>query len=112
MGQDHNQDTIMLDQETNEQASGKGKDIIVDSTLPSSPVRTIRDSGSPSSEIPPAVKVALDDMKAEISEMKADIKTEISEMKADMNATGQATNIKIDRMMEFLQELASRLPKP
>jgi hypothetical protein len=66
MGQDQDQDTIMHDQVTSEQASGKGKDIIVDSTPPNSPVRTVRDSGSPSSAIPPAVQAALDDMKAEI----------------------------------------------
>jgi ABC-type transporter MlaC component len=101
MGQDQDQDTIMLDQETNEQASGKGKGIIVDSTPSSSPVRTIRESGSPSSAIPPAVQAALDDMKAEISEIKN-----------DMKAGGQATNEKIDRMMNFLQDLASRFPKP
>jgi hypothetical protein len=46
------------------------------------------------------------DMKNEISEIKADMKTEISEMKADMNASGEATNKKIDDMMKFLHDLA------
>jgi porphobilinogen deaminase len=52
------------------------------------------------------------EMKNEISEIKADMKTEISEMKAEMNASGEATNKKIDDTMVFLQELARRLPKP
>jgi vacuolar-type H+-ATPase subunit H len=116
MGPQQGEDTIMVDQETVEPASDKGKDIVVDSTPPSSPVRIIQDSGSPSSAIPPAVQVALDEMKTEmkneISEIKADMKTEISDMKADMNASGEATNKKIDEMMVFLQELARRLPKP
>ncbi|KAK2396340.1 hypothetical protein QL285_057997 [Trifolium repens] len=106
----------MIYQETVEPASDKGKDVVVDSTLSSSPVRTIRDPGSPSSVIPPAVQIALDEMKTEmkneISEIKADMKTEILDMKADMNASGEATNKKIDEMMVFLQELARRLPKP
>jgi hypothetical protein len=105
MGQDQDQDTIMHDQVTSEQASGKGKDIIVDSTPPNSPVRTVRDSGSPSSAIPPAVQVALDDMKAEM-------KAKLSEMKVVMKGEGQATNLKIDMMMDFLHDLASCFPKP
>ncbi|KAK2390868.1 hypothetical protein QL285_064378 [Trifolium repens] len=116
MGPQQDEDTIMVDQELDEPASGKGKDVIVDSTPSSSPIRTVRDSGSPSSAIPPAVQVALDElkteMKNEISEIKEDMKTEISDMRADMNASGEATNKKIDEMMVFLQELASRLPKP
>ncbi|KAK2435924.1 hypothetical protein QL285_020948 [Trifolium repens] len=98
MGQDQDQDTIMIDQEINEQASGRGKEVIVDSTPPSSPVRTVKDSGSPSSAIPPAVQAALDDVKAKISGIKA-----------KMDENGQAANMKMDKMMEFL---ASRLPKP
>jgi hypothetical protein len=116
MGPKQDEDTIMVDQETVEPASDKCKDVVVDSTHSTSPVRTIRDSGSRSSVIPPAVQVALEEMKTEmkneISEIKADMKTEISEMKADMNASGEATNKKIDEMMVFLQELARRLPKP
>ncbi|KAK2356871.1 hypothetical protein QL285_094191 [Trifolium repens] len=116
MGPQQGEDTIMIDQETVEPASDRGKNIVADSTPPSSPVRIIQDSGSPSSAIPQAVQVALDEMKTEmkneISEIKATMKTEISEMKAEMNASGEATNKKIDDMMVFLQELARRLPKP
>ncbi|KAK2410417.1 hypothetical protein QL285_045780 [Trifolium repens] len=93
----------MTDQITPEQASGKGKNIVVDSTPPTSLVRTLRDSGSPSAAIPPAVQVALDDMKAEM-------KVEILEMKAEMKADGQATSMKIDKLFDFLQDLVARLP--
>jgi hypothetical protein len=110
MGPQQGEDTIMVDQETMEPASDKGKDVVVDTTPPSSPVRLI--TGSPSSAIPPAVQVALDDMKSEISEMKADMKTELSDIKADMNASGEATNKKIDDMMKFLDDLAKRFPQP
>jgi hypothetical protein len=98
-------DIIMTEQAETTQASDRGKNVVVDSTPPSSPVRTVRDYGSPSSAIPPAVQVALDDMKAEM-------KAELSEIKAEMKADGQATNEKIDKMMDFLQELDSRFPKP
>jgi hypothetical protein len=110
MGPQQDEDTIMVDQETNESASDKGKGVLVDSTPSSSLVRIIRDTGSPSSAIPPAVQVALDDMKYEISEMKADMKTGLSDIKADMNASGEATNKKIDDMMKFLHDLPKRFP--
>ena len=114
MGPQQGEDTIMMDLETNEPGFDKGKDIVVDTTPPSSPVRFI--TGSPSSAVPPAVQIALDEMKTEvkndISEVKEEVKNDISDLRADMNASGEATNKKIDEMMAFLYKIASQLPKP
>jgi hypothetical protein len=112
MGPQQDEDTIMVNQETNEQASNKVKNVVVDSTSSSSPVRIIRDSGSPSSAIPPAVQVALDEMKTEMKSDITELKTDISDMKTAMEVKDQATNEKMDKMMLFLQDIASRLPKP
>jgi hypothetical protein len=43
------EDIIMTEQADTNQASDRGKNVVVDSTPPSSPVRTVRDYGSPSS---------------------------------------------------------------
>ncbi|KAK2369622.1 hypothetical protein QL285_082744 [Trifolium repens] len=118
MGPQYGDDTIMMDQETNEPTSDKGKDIVVDTTPPSSPVRLI--TGSPSSAIPPAVQTTLDEMKTEmkndISEIKEEMKNEFDELRADiradMNASGEATNKRIDEIMLLLQKLASQMNKP
>ncbi|KAK2428714.1 hypothetical protein QL285_027213 [Trifolium repens] len=100
----------MLDQNLDEPAADKGKADVVDTTPQRSPVRLIQ--GSSSSVIPPAVQMALDEMKNEIEE---ELRNEIDElranMRADMNASGEATHKKIDEMMLFLQKLASQLPK-
>jgi hypothetical protein len=98
-------DIIMTEQAGTTQASDRGKNVVVDSTPPSSPVRTVRDFGSPSSAIPAAVQAALDDIKAEV-------KTELSDIRAEMKADGQATNEEMDKIMDFLQDLASHFPKP
>ncbi|KAK2443770.1 hypothetical protein QL285_014846 [Trifolium repens] len=111
MGPQQGEDTIMHDQDLDEKASDKGKNVIVDFTPPNSPVRLI--TGSLSSAVPPAVQIALDEMK---NEMKEELRNEIDElradMRADMNASGEATHEKIDEMMLFLQNIASQLPKP
>jgi predicted AlkP superfamily phosphohydrolase/phosphomutase len=97
----------MHDQDLDEKTSDKGKNVIVDSTPPNSPVRLI--TGSLSSSIPPPVQITLDEMK---NEMKEEQRNEIDELRADMNASGEATHEKIDEMMLFLQKIASQLPKP
>jgi hypothetical protein len=107
MGPQQGEDTIMHDQDLDEQAFDKGKNVIVDSTPPNSPVRLI--TGSLSSAIPPPVQITLDEMK---NEMKEEQRNEIDELRADMNASGEATHEKIDEMMLFLQKIASQLPKP
>ncbi|KAK2363275.1 hypothetical protein QL285_088274 [Trifolium repens] len=120
MGPLQGEDTIMHDQILDEQASDRGKHIVVDTTPPNSPVRLFRDSGSPSCAIPPAVQIALDEMKAEmrneLSEIKEDMKNEMDELRADMrtdmNASTEATNKKLDEVMEFLKNLASQMQKP
>jgi hypothetical protein len=112
MGPQQDKDTIMVDQENDKSASGKDKNVVVDSTPSSSPIRTIRESGSPSSAIPPAVQVALDEMKTEMNSDITEMKTDISEMKTAMEVKDQATNDKMDKMMLFHQDIASRLPKP
>jgi hypothetical protein len=120
MGPQQGEDTIMHDQALDEQASNRGKHIVVDTTPPNSPVRLCRDSGSPSCAIPPAVEIALDEMKSEmkneLSEIKEDMKNEMDELRADMrtdmNASTEATNKKLDEVMEFLKNLASQMQKP
>jgi archaellum component FlaC len=52
-----------------------------------------------------------EEMKNDISEVKAEVKNDISDLRADMNASGEATNKKIDEMMLFLQKIANQLPK-
>jgi hypothetical protein len=47
------EDTIMTEQEDTNQTSDRGKNVVVDSTPPTSPVRTLRESGAPSSTITP-----------------------------------------------------------
>ncbi|KAK2426711.1 hypothetical protein QL285_025351 [Trifolium repens] len=66
MGPQQGEDTIMLDQDQDRNASDKGKAAVVDTTPPRSLVRLIQ--GSPSSAIPPAVQMALEEMKNEIKE--------------------------------------------
>jgi hypothetical protein len=118
MGPQQGEDTIMLDQDQDENASDRGKHVVVDTTPINSPVRFI--TGSPSSAIPPAVQLALEEMKAEmkndLAEIKEEIKHEIDELRADMrvdmNASGEATSKKIDEMMTFLHKLANQLNKP
>jgi hypothetical protein len=108
----------MHDQDLDEKTSDKGKNVIVDSTPPNSPVRLI--TGSPSSAIPPAVQIALDEIKTEmkndISEIKEEMKNEFDELRADiradMNVSGEATNKRIDEIMLLLQKLASQMNKP
>jgi biopolymer transport protein ExbB/TolQ len=86
--------------------------VVVDSTPSNSQVRTIRDSGSPSSAIPPVVQVALDEMKTEMKSDITELKTDISEMKTAMETKDNAAHEKMDKIMNFLQDIASRLPKP
>ncbi|KAK2382363.1 hypothetical protein QL285_069907 [Trifolium repens] len=110
MGPQQGEDTIMMDQETNEPASDKGKDVVIDTTPPSSPVRLI--TGSPSSAIPPAVQVALDEMKVEMKSDISDLKSDISEMKTTMETKDNAAHEKMDKIMGFLKDIVKRLPKP
>ncbi|KAK2409072.1 hypothetical protein QL285_044528 [Trifolium repens] len=111
MGPQQGEDTIMSEQEEIESTSDKGKTVIVDATPLRSPVRPI--PGSPSSAIPSAVQMPLEEMK---NEMREELRNEIYELRADMrtamNASTEATHKKIDEMMLFLQKLASQLPKP
>jgi hypothetical protein len=108
--QEMGEDTIMLDQVQDGNGSDKGKADVVDTTPPRSPVRLIQ--GSPSSAIPPAVQMALEDMK---NDLKEELRNEMDElradMRADMNRSGEATHKKIDEMMEHLLKFASQLPK-
>jgi hypothetical protein len=89
------QDIIMIEQDTTHQASDKGKNVVVDITPPTSPVRTLRELGTPSSAIPPPIQVVLDGMQAQIAELKADSKVK---------------DQKMDQMLFFLKDLHDRLP--
>jgi hypothetical protein len=102
-----NQDYTMMDQDLDEPAADKGEVAIVDTTPLSSPPRI--DQGSSSSAIPPAVQMALEEIK---NEMKEELRNEINELRADMNRAGEATHKKIDEMMQFFHSLASQFQKP
>ncbi|KAK2351836.1 hypothetical protein QL285_096852 [Trifolium repens] len=106
-GEDH----VMLDQNLNEPDSDKGKAAIVDTTPPRSPPRLVQ--GSPSSAIPPAIQLALDEIK---NDLREELRNEMDEFRADiredMNRSGEATHKKIDAMMELLLKLTGQQPKP
>jgi hypothetical protein len=74
------EDHTMLDQNENEAGSDKGKAPIVDKTPPSSPPKIVQ--GSPSSTIPPAIEMALHDIREEmrndIDELRADFREELN----------------------------------
>ncbi|KAK2423090.1 hypothetical protein QL285_033567 [Trifolium repens] len=101
----------MLDQNLSDADSDKGKAPIVDTTPPRSPPRLVQ--GSPSSAIPPAMQLALDEIK---NDLREELRNEMDEFRADiredMNRSGAATNKKIDVMMELLLKLTQQQPKP
>ncbi|KAK2451798.1 hypothetical protein QL285_010818 [Trifolium repens] len=101
------EDHTMLDQNEKEAGSDKGKAPIVDKTPPSSPPKIIQ--GSPSSTLPPAIEMALHDireeMRNEIDELRADFREEL-------NRSGEATNRRLDAMMEMLLKLTQNQPNP
>ncbi|KAK2395287.1 hypothetical protein QL285_057032 [Trifolium repens] len=111
VGSQQGEDTTMHDQVVNEQASDRGKDVIVDITPPSSPMKT--DIPSTSSPIPPAVQAALDNIKAELSkEMQQEMDELRADMRADMNASVETVHKKMDDMMKLLLSAISEIKKP
>ncbi|KAK2352381.1 hypothetical protein QL285_096375 [Trifolium repens] len=111
VGSQQGEDTTMHDQVINEQASDRGKNVIVDITPPSSPKKTYIPSTS--SPIPPAVQAALDNIKAELSEeMTQEIDELRAEMRDDMNASAEAVHKKMDDMMKLLLSAISEIKKP
>ncbi|KAK2397478.1 hypothetical protein QL285_059047 [Trifolium repens] len=105
------EDCIMHDQNLSEPDSDKGKAAIVDSSPPRSPPRLVQ--GSSSSAIPSTIQLALDEIK---SDLREELRNEMDEFRADiredMNKSGEATNKKIDAMMELLLRLTQQQPKP
>ncbi|KAK2382581.1 hypothetical protein QL285_070106 [Trifolium repens] len=105
------EDTVMNDQNLSEPDSDKGKAPIVASSPPRSPPVLVQ--GSSSSAIPSVMQEALDVIKHDIRE---ELRNEMDEFRADiredMNRSGEATNKKIDAMMELLLKLTQQQPKP
>ncbi|KAK2381188.1 hypothetical protein QL285_068815 [Trifolium repens] len=105
------EDFVMHDQNRSEPDSDKGKAAIIDSSPPRSPPRLVQ--GSSSSAIPSAIQLALDEIK---SDLREELRNEMDEFRADiredMNKSGEATNKKIDAMMELLLKLTQQQPKP
>ncbi|KAK2362152.1 hypothetical protein QL285_087239 [Trifolium repens] len=105
------EDFVMLDQNLSGEDSDKGKKPIVDSSPPRYPPRLVQ--GSSSSAIPSAIQLALDEIK---SDLREELRNEMDEFRADiredMNRSGEATNKKIDAMMELLLKLTQQQPKP
>ncbi|KAK2402330.1 hypothetical protein QL285_051861 [Trifolium repens] len=105
------EDIVMNDQNLSEPDSDKGKAPIVASSPPRSPPVLVQ--GSSSSAIPPVMQEALDVIKHDLRE---ELRNEMDEFRADiredMNRSGEATNKKIDAMMELLLKLTQQQPKP
>ncbi|KAK2444623.1 hypothetical protein QL285_015635 [Trifolium repens] len=105
------EDTVMNDQNLSKPDSDKGKAPIVASSPPRSPPVLVQ--GSSSSAIPSVMQEALDEIKHDIRE---ELRNEMDEFRADiredMNRSGEATNKKIDAMMELLLKLTQQQPKP
>ncbi|KAK2382334.1 hypothetical protein QL285_069879 [Trifolium repens] len=105
------EDIVMNDQNLSEPDSDKGKAPIVASSPPRSPPVLVQ--GSSSSAIPPVMQEALDVIKHDLRE---ELRNEMDEFRADiredMNRSGEATNKKIDAMMELLLNLTQQQPKP
>ncbi|KAK2443911.1 hypothetical protein QL285_014974 [Trifolium repens] len=105
------EDIVMIDQNLSEPDSDKGKAPIVASSPPRSPPVLVQ--GSSSSAIPSVMQEALDVIKHDLRE---ELRNEMDEFRADiredMNRSGEATNKKIDAMMELLLKLTQQQPKP
>ncbi|KAK2434303.1 hypothetical protein QL285_019466 [Trifolium repens] len=105
------EDIVMNDQNLSEPDSDKGKAPIVASSPPRSPPVLVQ--GSSSSAIPSVMQEALDVIKHDLRE---ELRNEMDEFRADiredMNRSGEATNKKIDAMMELLLKLTEQQPKP
>ncbi|KAK2401744.1 hypothetical protein QL285_051313 [Trifolium repens] len=105
------EDIVMNDQNLSEPDSDKGKAPFVASSPPRSPPVLVQ--GSSSSAIPSVMQEALDVIKHDLRE---ELRNEMDEFRADiredMNRSGEATNKKIDAMMELLLKLTQQQPKP
>ncbi|KAK2391007.1 hypothetical protein QL285_064507 [Trifolium repens] len=105
------EDIVMNDQNLSEPDSDKGKAPIVAPSPPRSPPVLVQ--GSSSSVIPSVMQEALDVIKHDLRE---ELRNEMDEFRADiredMNRSGEATNKKIDAMMELLLKLTQQQPKP
>ncbi|KAK2401358.1 hypothetical protein QL285_050958 [Trifolium repens] len=105
------EDFVMNDQNLSEPDSDKGKAPIVTSSPPRSPLVLVQ--GSSSSAIPSVMQEALDVIK---NDLRDELRNEMDEFRADiredMNRSGEATNKKIDAMMELLLKLTQQQPKP
>jgi hypothetical protein len=101
-----NQDTIMTEQETPHQASDRGKTVVTDTSPPISPIRTLKERGTPYTTITPEIQAVLDGMQAQISELKDGMQAEIAEIKADSKVKGE----QMDQILYFLKDLHERLP--
>ncbi|KAK2403177.1 hypothetical protein QL285_052638 [Trifolium repens] len=105
------EDIVMNDQNLSEPDSDKGKAPVVASSPPRSPPVLVQ--GSSSSVIPSAMQEALDVIK---NDLREELRNEMDEFRADiredLNRSGEATNKKIDTMMELLLKLTQQQPKP
>jgi hypothetical protein len=109
------QDVVMLDQNQKEEDTDmdinedtdKGKKPIIEPTPPHSPMKI--DIASTSSEIPPAVQDALDNIRTEltneIDELRVDVRT-------DVNAAVESVHKRMDDMMLTLLKAIADVKKP
>jgi hypothetical protein len=91
-------------------ATDKGKDIIVDTTPPQSPIKI---KSELSSSIPPTIQVALDEIKNDLrQQLRDEMDVLRADMGDDMNRSDEATHKKIDAMMALVLKLTEQQPKP
>jgi hypothetical protein len=103
------EDIKMHDQNQIGEDSDKGKDPMVDITPPPSPKV---EQGSSSSVIPPAVQMALDNIKSELAEeMKDEMDVLRVDLRSDITASEEATHKKMDDMMKLLLAAISEIKK-
>jgi hypothetical protein len=103
-------DVIMIETAPETPATDKGKDIIVDTTPPQSPIKI---KSELSSSIPPTIQVALDEIKNDLrQQLRDEMDVLRADMGDDMNRSDEATHKKIDAMMALLLKLTEQQPKP
>jgi hypothetical protein len=103
-------DVIMIETTPETPATDKGKDIIVDTTPPQSPIKI---KSELSSSIPPTIQVALDEIKNDLrQQLRDEMDVLRADMGDDMNRSDEATHKKIDAMMALVLKLTEQQPKP
>jgi hypothetical protein len=103
------QDTVVTGLESPQPTSDRGKTVVVEPTPPASPVRTLREFGTPSSTITPEMRAVFDGMQAKITQLKDGMQSQQTDL-AENKADNKAKDEKMDQILFFLKDLVERLP--